>query len=390
VCRLNTERRQAYEKALNAENLHSVKHGSILDEQVRAMDAISRAANAGPVASLFKSKSRRVRDAMMQETQKRIHDKCPELEPGWLRYVTSPSARQEYHTAQRQIALSIAEETQQKLEAQDGELLNLQQRYGRHSKMFKAGGVKLSLKNTKAQSKLKTTIEKAVKLTEEKFRNYKDFPPELKNALHNEENLIEDLVNRYEIIKPSEIDRLFADNQEGGQVLLRRIKTYFDAGEYALKPSAGAKLLSEMSATGRAKEVNGIRDQLTKATSGLRYSFFWNRRLSHYRSLLALKNPNASDNTKRQYFLERKPVAGARVDITVPGGAKVTAFTKYRSGNYLYLIDAADKLYQFDLTADGASGKAPPKIPSVFPDPKKPGDAAESDIDWSMIEISPT
>lgn len=385
-----SDRVRAYQEAA-AEEAGAKIPVSIRDEQTRALDAIVHASNAEwpdwlKWTGMVKTSGWKVQNAMQEEARKRIQAKCPELHAGWFRWLTSPATRKAYWIAEGQMMQAIAEESKAKLEEQDSELNLIQQRYSKNSKKFAEGGVKLSLKNTPKRSKLLKSIEKASRITDKAYASYKEFPPEVKSALQDEETLVEDLVTRYGIIDPSEIDRLFTDNQNGGNKLLTRIDAYFNGAEYNTKGEPGAHTLREMAATGRRSEITKIAEQFKKAIKGLKYSVFGNRNVWYYRSLLELKNPNASPDTKRKALQEGKN--GKRLEFTVPPAGKVIAFTKCKDGDYFRLTDASGNTYILDIGPEGGSDTDRRKVTLVMP-PKRGGkDPQEIDLPWQNVTVS--
>ncbi len=388
-----TDRTRAYEAAAEAESGAKIPV-TIRDEQVRALDSIVRASNAEwpdwlKWTGMVKTSGWKVQQAMLEEARKRIQAKCPELQAGWFRWMISSATRKAYWTAEGQMMQAIAEESKAKLESQDGELQLIQQRYSKNSKLFKEGGVRLSLKNTPKRSKLLKSIEKASRITEKSYASYKDFPPEVKSALQDEETLVEDLVTRYGIIEPSEVDRLFTDNQNGGPRLKTRLNTYFKSAEYRTKSTPGAQTLREMDATGRGSEVKKIEAQLLEAIAALGYRVWDNRKLWHYRSLHALKNPNASAETKWKYLMDKKPVAGTRITLDIPSKGKIVAFTKCKDGEYVRCTDARGDVYLLDIGPAGQSADEKQKFTVVGPPKRGSTDPEEIDLPTSNVEISP-
>jgi hypothetical protein len=390
LCFAKSEAMGAYEKAVDKQKPQSANVVQLQDTQIRAMDKIVRATNAGwPNWMSYitgYTKEGNVNQALLEEARLRIQEKCPELNVGWFRWLISPAARTAYYTAEAQAMDSIANEMRSKIEAQDKELEKLQSRYSRNSQRFQNGGVRISLANNKSRNDVLANLQLATAKVKETYKGYTDFPQEVQNALQDEELLMEDLVSRYEVIKPHEADMLFTANQDGGAKLLDRLETYFNGGEFRLRKTPGARALQEMEDAGRKEEITKIYNQLKKAVQGIRWSLFATHNVSNYRSLLGLKNPNASDETKWTYLRERKPFAGAKITVATPSGGSIDIVTKNRDGRYLLAEDKQGKLYQLDLGPESGA-QTGESINMVFP-PVGKGTPVERDVTFDRISVS--
>ncbi len=391
------ERKQAYKEASEAENAAqgNMGMGLVLNEQDRVLDQVIQKTNAAwPEWTKYmglQTKSNAAYWAMRDEARIRLLDKNPELDVGWWKWVVSSSTRRAFYTAESQIYQNIAEESKKKLDEQDHELEMQAARYNRKKKMFAEGGVKISLKNTKKKSSVVRAIEKAADMAKEEYKDYKDFPPEVKLAVEDEEMLVDDLVTRYEVIEPNEVDRMFQDNEDGGKLLDSRIRSYFDGAEYTLKASEGARRLQDLIRTQGAdgkKKISEVRNALIASLKRLRFSRFRNRKVSYYRTLLRLKNPNASPDSQRQYLLERKPVAGARITFNSPLLGPLVAFTKCKQGETCIRVkDTAGKTYVLDIGSNDVDRE---KMWLVREPKKRGGEPEDVQLDWRHIQISPT
>lgn len=391
--RLNSQgRKDVYKEAEAAENISSNGIVAVLSQQDLALDAIVKASNSGwPEWTKyigFTTKSKAVRDAMYLQVQDRIQQNCPELaKVGWFKKLISPSTRKAIWTAESEGFKAIAMETKDMIANQDKEVAALWSRYSSKQKMFAEGGVRVTIANTKAQSKLLQSIEGAAKRAENEYEGYaeKVLPPEVKLALNNEELLVDDLVNRYEVIEPHEVDRLFQDNQNGGKLLQQHIDTYFTGALYKGKASEGARLLASMSVTGREKAVEKIRETLGGSLQTMRYSFFRNQHVWYYRSLMRIKEPNSSPEAMRRFLQDKKPVAGTRLTFDSPQTGQLVAFTKVRQGDTCFrLKDTAGNVYVIDI---GSNDEEREKMWLVK---KNPAGGPPDDIqfNWRDLKIS--
>lgn len=359
------DRLGAYENAINESNTKKgINPQSVDTELDMSLDRILRETHIGfPEWTKWlglRTKARNAREAMHAEARRRIEKQCPELDEGWFTWVFSSATRRAYWTAENKIVQSLAQETVERMNEIDQEISDLDGRYeDRQMAKFKRGRVKITRKASRAKTQVLSAIGSAAKKTAESYKNYKDFPPDIKRAMETEERLVDDLVSKYEIIKPEEVESLFQKNQNGESLLLDRVDQYFKGKLFMSNRSSGARLLQKHgNAPGGAQKVEAIHGLLRSGVKRLRYSFFGNRALSFYRIQNRIQNPNASAATKRKYLLEKKPVAGTRLRIRVANGA-ADAYVKCRvNGNMFELRGPNGQTYILDAGGDGPDARS--------------------------------
>lgn len=309
----------------------------------------------------FPTKKQNARFAMHEEARKRIEEHCPELHSNWFHWMISPSMRRAYYTAENKIVQSLAEEAKERSNELDNLVNDLDGEYEKNLlTKLKKGKVKISRKKTKKENATLAAINQAAQKTAEKYKKFSEFPAEVRNALKTEEILADDLVTKFSVIKPEEVETLFQKNQNGEKVLLDRIYKYFKGGLYTQDSSPGAALLKKHAGTAEGeKQIDAIYEMFRAKAKSLKHSLLFNSNLWYYRAQARIKNPNASASTKRKFLLEKKPVAGTKVRVKTENGI-AAAFVKCRVPNtsMFELTGPNNSRYILDVGADGIDGRS--------------------------------
>jgi hypothetical protein len=356
-----SDRMQAYEGAVESANTSqgakTVQVDTVLDTGV---DRIIKAANAGwpdwtRYMGMLTTKSYNARQALHAEARRRIALQCPELDHRWYHWVSS-AKRKAYYRAELKIVQSLTQEVGEHFSTIDREIDRLDGSYEKTMfAKFKKGGVKIRRKRSSEHTAVLSAVGTANKNIVNKYKNYKEFPPEVRQAQETEERLMDDLVTKYDIIKPEQADDLFQQNQNGEVTLRNRIVQYFSGKQYMASKSEGALLLQKMAASADGqRSIERIRKHFLSGVDQLRYRRLRNPNLWYYRVQNRLRNPNVSPATLRKYLLEKRPVPGTRVHLKL-GGQKLDLFVKCRvqkQGTIFVLRSVKGATYVLDLGAN--------------------------------------